>query len=443
MALSHKDGPLVVTGNLNPQQLSDWEEGPSTFADGTAVMDPRWAYQVTGSFSGNARSVYALPTTNALMAVDFFPQTLATNNVVASQGAGQAAGFSATLATGTVQSAVSNVPVVPWAKVAGGDIYGNTLWAPQSFATQNLVTAGLCLDFGCAAGTTFTSTTVTLSALLGPGMGTYPAQFAGLTVNKNQIVVLQTTNHIQPELMFVPGQNIIIANAGNAGGTIPLVTTVLAVDYVNHYLYIANPALSAQSNAGIAFANLYGSQPGLAYWPYLGAGAINLQDPRHMGSRALQYLSSSASDTTVTLTAAGYDVFGIPMTETITLNGTTPVLGKKAFKFVNSVKTGVASLVGNITVGTQDVVGLTYRSDTFSYLTLFYTDAGVTANTGFTKADITSPATAVTGDVRGTYALQSASNGAKRVAIWIDPASCNWDIESNLTPFSVFGTAQF
>src|SRR5882762_4635485 len=93
------------------------KDGPSCFADGTAVVDPRWASGTLGAAPGVSKSAYAIPTTNALWALDFFPITLAANNVVASQGAGQASGFSATLATGTVQSAVSAVPVVPWVKV--------------------------------------------------------------------------------------------------------------------------------------------------------------------------------------------------------------------------------------------------------------------------------------------------------------------------------------
>src|SRR6266850_1654767 len=101
MALSMKDGPLVVTGNLSPIQLTDWEEGPSCFADGTAVVDPRWVSGTMGSASGAAKAAYAIPCTNAMMALDCYPATGTTTNIVNVQGAGQASGFSLPLATGT------------------------------------------------------------------------------------------------------------------------------------------------------------------------------------------------------------------------------------------------------------------------------------------------------------------------------------------------------
>ena len=438
MALSHITGPLIVTGNTNPQQTAEWEEGPSLFADGTGAVDPRFAASQMGSGQMKA---YGLALTNAICCLDAFPTTKSTTNIVNAQGASAAAGTALTLASGTVQSVVANVPIVPW--VQGTDVYGNRAFTPPAYSTGNVVTANLTLDFGYTAGTTFTSSTVTLSSVTGPAAGVIPVAYAGQTVNKNQIIQLQTTNHTQPEMMFNPGDWIIVANAGNAGGTVPLVTQVLAVDYANHYVYMSTAALSAQTNAGVANANMFGPNPGSAYWPWQQFGASLLLDSRQSISRALQYVSSSVSDTTVTLTVKGWDVYGIPLTETITLNGTTVVNGKKAFKSIQSVTTGVASLVGNVSVGTTDTLGIAVRADSFSYLSVWVADAGITANTGFTKADLTSPATATSGDVRGTYTLQTAADGTKRAVIWVDPSQYQWEIESNIVPAPLFGSAQF
>ena len=450
MSITSVTGPFIATGNTNPAQNSDPDCAPSIFSDGTGVVDTRWV-QTFGVASTNTRAV-GISTQQVLTSVDAFPQTKATNNIVNGVGAGQASGYVATLASGTVFATVANVPIVPW--IASVDQYGNKTYIPQAFAPSNVVTAPLALDFGCVGGTTYTSGTVTLSAGQGPTIGTWGTGYAGTTVNKNQCVLLQTTNHTQPELMFSPGQPILVAAAGNAGGTIPLLATVLAVDYVQHYLYISAPALAAQSNAGVAAANQFGvgspgtplgapQSAGIAYYPFNVTGACVMWDPRQGVARALQYVSSSASDTTVTLTVKGWDIFGIPMTETITLNGTTPVLGKKAFGFVQSVTTGVASLVGNISVGTTDTLGINFRADSFSYLEVYVNDAGITANTGFTKADITPVATATTGDIRGTYTMQSASNGSTRVVINVMPSPFQWDIETNTFPQPIWGQTQF
>jgi len=450
MSITTFTGPIISTGNTNPAQNVEPDAGPSLFSDGGGVIDGRFV-QSLGVASTNTRAV-GISAQQVLTSVDAFPQAKSTTNIVNASGATAVAGTKLTLASGTVAATVAAVPVVPW--IASVDQYGNKSYQPQAYVSTAVVTTGLCIDPGIVLGTTFTSSTVTLSATLGPSVGTYPAQYAGTVVNKNQIIVLQTTNHVQPEMAFSPGQPIIVAAAGNAGGTIPLLATVLAIDYVNHYLYISSPALAAQTNAAVFAANQFGiglpgtplgapASAGIAYYPYNVTGACVMFDPRQGVGRALQYVSSSASDSTATLTVAGYDVFGIPMTETITLNGTSVVNGKKAFKFINSVTTGVATLVGNVSVGTTDTFGINFRADSFSYLQIAVSDTVITANTGFTKADITPVATATTGDVRGTYTAQTAPDGTKRVVINVLPSPYQWDLESNLVQQPIWGQTQF
>ena len=450
MSITTLTGPIISTGNTNPAQNVEPDAGPCLFADGAGVIDGRFV-QAIGVASTNTR-VVGISTQQYLTAIDAFPQTKSTTNIVNVSGATAVAGTALTLATPTNFATAGSIPIVPF--VPGVDQYGNKTYVPQAYNSVNVTTAALALDFGMVGGTTYTSSTVTLAAGLGPTVGTYPAAYAGTTVNKNQIVLLQTTNHTQPEMMFSPGQPIIIAAAGNAGGTLPLLTTVIAIDYVNHYLYIANPALSAQTNAGVAPANQFGvgapsttfggpATAGIAYYPFNVTGADVMWDQRQGVSRALQYVSSSASDSTATLTVKGWDIFGVPMTETVTLNGTTPVLGKKAFGFIQSVTTGVATLVGNVSVGTTDTLGIHFRADAFSYLQIYVNDALITANTGFTKADVTPVATATTGDVRGTYTMQTASSGAVRVVIHVVPSPYQFDLETNLIPQPFWGQTQF
>lgn len=79
-------------------------------------------------------------------------------------------------------------------------------------------------------------------------------------------------------------------------------------------------------------------------------GAVTLDVPR-----ALQIVSSN-TDAAV-LTVLGTDVYGRPMSEAITLNATTVVNGKKAFKTISSV-TASAAVANLAKVGTTDILGL-------------------------------------------------------------------------------------
>lgn len=126
--------------------------------------------------------------------------------------------------------------------------------------------------------------------------------------------------------------------------------------------------------------------------------------------RAVQIVLSGAGTPTVDI--RGRDYLGAPVRETLTGAGTTPVLGKKAFKYIDSITwTAVAATTMN--VGWLDVFGLPFCAD--ALLQERVSDA-VTANAGtFVAAVKTDPATATTGDTRGTYAphANNAANGSR------------------------------
>lgn len=115
----------------------------------------------------------------------------------------------------------------------------------------------------------------------------------------------------------------------------------------------------------------------------------------------------------------GYDDYQQPMSQLVTGPvGATTVTSTKAFRYITSVAVS-AGTTGNVTMGTSDTLGLMYRSDAFEmFVGMSYNGGVITANTGFTAAVTTSPATTTTGDIRGTYALQSASNGTKRYSVY-------------------------
>jgi hypothetical protein len=128
-------------------------------------------------------------------------------------------------------------------------------------------------------------------------------------------------------------------------------------------------------------------------------------------------VKSSTTDTTQTVIVFGIDEYGAAMSETFTLNGTTPVNGKKAFKTVIADQNNIA-LAGNLSIGTTNgVLGLPFflpggTSAGIGYIMKEIQDGAVATAGAFFGGDLTK-ATATTGDVRGTWNPNSAPDGAK------------------------------
>jgi hypothetical protein len=137
-------------------------------------------------------------------------------------------------------------------------------------------------------------------------------------------------------------------------------------------------------------------------------GTVTLDVPRNV-------IVDAAGAATAVLTITGTDVYGIPMSEAITLNGTTAVAGKKAFKTITRVAASAAAT--DIFVGTGDVFGLPIDANSRNYVLTAWNGAFVTTGT-FVAADSTA-ATTTTGDVRGTFAPADAADGTKRLTLWV------------------------
>ncbi len=158
--------------------------------------------------------------------------------------------------------------------------------------------------------------------------------------------------------------------------------------------------------------------------PSTGATRMSAYDPTTMLSRNIRIVTAGGSDAAAVYNIVGYDVYGYPMHETMTGPNATTGSGKKAFKFITSI-TPVGTIAStSTTVGTGDVIGLPILTTRYPYLSIFWNSALVTAATGFVAADATTPS-ATTGDVRGTYALQAASNNTLRLTVFINPAVAN------------------
>ena len=145
-----------------------------------------------------------------------------------------------------------------------------------------------------------------------------------------------------------------------------------------------------------------------------GVTVIQLDCPR-----AVSVTTASGSPTSANFTVSGYDYYGQAMTEVIA-SGTvasTTTNGKKAFYQISSIAVSAGTTVA-VSVGTSDVLGCPIRFTDIGYVISAGWANALAEDTGTAVvADMTNPATSTTGDVRGTYAPSSATNGVRRLVM--------------------------
>ncbi len=194
---------------------------------------------------------------------------------------------------------------------------------------------------------------------------------------------------------------------------------------------VVNAATGATVTGLLAIAQAAGT---------LASGSTNgnlLWDPAKALSRAVAITAAGSASGTVTFTVRGFDIYGYPMTETIASTASSQTKGKKAFKYIQSVTPSASDAI-NYSVDTTDIIGFPLRVDAWPFAEIYYGGTATTpllvsaAVTGFVAAVTTSPATATTGDVRGTYALQSASDATKALIIFITPSPANLSSSTGL-----------
>ena len=181
-------------------------------------------------------------------------------------------------------------------------------------------------------------------------------------------------------------------------------------DMVPQTLQTANIAASQTASAAGAVTLTAGTSAKSVVRPD-GVSVIQLNTPR-----ALQI---NTSTTARTITISGYDYYGQPMTEAITVTTAgTAKSGKKAFyQIASATINGTATAV---TIGTTDIFGLPVRCFDAGYVVKVGWNNTLAQDAGtFAVADMTNPATSTTGDVRGTYQPSTASDGTKRLVMTI------------------------
>ena len=186
----------------------------------------------------------------------------------------------------------------------------------------------------------------------------------------------------------------------------------------------------------IATANIAALQvptSGTALTLTAGAGIVTVVNPQNgqiayvLDVPRCVSLTSTANLSGINFLVTGIDEWGQTTTQLQAGPNNNTVTTKKAFLAVLSIVPQGTS-ASTVSVGTSDIYGLPWRCIDAGYV-ISAKWAGVLAqNAGtLTVADQTSPATNLTGDPRGTYAINgAASNGANRlvIALTVDASQC-------------------
>lgn len=146
-----------------------------------------------------------------------------------------------------------------------------------------------------------------------------------------------------------------------------------------------------------------------------GTTVIQLDCPR-----AVSIVSGTGTLTNRNVTISGYDYYGQAMSEVIatgTVQSTT-VPGKKAFFQISSA-TISGALGATIGIGTTDVLGSPVRILDNAYIIHAGYNNTLADNAGTAVAAVTAAATTTTGDVRGTFTPNGATDGIKRLVMAI------------------------
>lgn len=121
----------------------------------------------------------------------------------------------------------------------------------------------------------------------------------------------------------------------------------------------------------------------------------------------------------------GWDQYGIPMVERIAGPvGASTVEGRKAFSYIRAIFSS-AETVGPIAIGVGNVYGLPYLIPNIQAILSIIWENQV--DNGLIMPGDQSLATAITGDVRGTYTPSTGANGSSMLSIYY----YNWSGDAN------------
>lgn len=358
MTITAFSGPLISFGQ-SPNYLneSNPDLGPSLAYAGNGLLDPR------GVFTYNA---------------------------------GQAAG-AFTGGFGTVETVTLNYAPYQLSTTAIAAAAAVTNGTAMTLVSSNSTSTGISVGASCV-------NTATGSLVTGLVMIDAFASFTGVVASN-----ILTASSLTGTLTV----GMTLSGTGVASGTVILNQLTGPAGGAGTYTVSGNATVSSTTITG----QMTGGFTAIAQQFNPPVGSIYMWNPQAMLARAVNITSTNAGATGGNFLVSGFDIYGAPMTERITkAAGATTTAGAKAFKYISSVVPQFTD-AQTYSIGTSDIIGLPLRSDFFGDLVINYNATLVTASTGYTAAVTTSPATNVTGDPRGTYALQTASDGSRRLYV--------------------------
>lgn len=395
MTITAFSGPVIGFGQNPVGSEYNPDLGPSLFWGGAGLMDPRLAYAYQ---PGKSRS----------------------------SGAFGWLGF----------DNITTISAVPYTKAAGAIVASaNPTGATLTLVSANSATTGVYITPSITRADTGAADTNS-----GAGLVALDA-YASVTASFSNGVMTITANSAMP---ITPGMVVLTTGGtvsqGTAAGTV--ITQQLTAGTGGLGVagtYQTNSNLTATSGTvTLALAN-----PTQCAVPFGQPFNVRMWNPMALIGRAVAVTAASGA-TYATATVSGYDVYGFPLVEAITLSAGSQVSGKKAFKYIKSVvlSGGTADTTHAYSVDTTDVFGLPLRSDSFGDIlinsaTSLTAVTLITAATSYLPADRT-VATTTTGDVRGTYAGFTSSTGANKLVIRQSPQAFNIGSTAGL-----FGVTQY
>ena len=423
MADSNFRGPVNSMGSLEVDAATANVtpfDGPSMFYQGVAMPDIRSAPFAKDGFRPGQQA--AILVGNTVLDVDNIPQAInstriATTAVISTTAFAIALQTVGAAGAASVASIVVGVPIVP-------------------IGTTVATVATIAIDFGFTTGTT--------------------------TANSSTIAVVDNS-------LFHTGQWLVVGSVGNTAATRSLVTQVQSIATTNTTtITVAPTPATALSNTPIGQGNLFGSgllPPATQFGPaassasghsfagMMVAGLSKVLNPRETICRNVSI--TCVTSTNFSAIVNGWDLWGAPMSELLTLTAQTTAAGKKAFKYIGSIVSGTTSAVA-VSFGLGDTIGYPFRVDEWDLTETTWASASALNSNGFTAAALVSPSTSTSGDVRGTIQLSTAiltgviataisavaTNGTSRVTMRQTIGVWNQIAGTPINTVPMFGVAQ-